>query len=344
MKVYKFTSSYYLLSNNIYSNAVNGGVLRSKQIKEILEKKHESGCKPYSGKIKLYQLIFYFFLMRDIVFPRLNAGLIAYLRLLRDNVNAAILFSSIERRKDSPMINIELNIGVSMYLALALVREKYFELIVYPHNIESLVSFQVWPECDPSLCHFMEKCIFEKAKEVVTISSYDRNVVKLYSNSVSVLHYYPFKERLEWLKSLIKARDNVVRSSDLFLLSGNISNPPFERFLLMLMGRTILPFDINVKVFGVSREDYNRLMKILAENNRKLNGKISFDFDMSHQRYQFYLTTCRGILVYQAPTSGFVTRIPEASLLRMEILVNDSYYELHKEDMTAYSNVFSFSE
>jgi hypothetical protein len=296
----------------------DGGTLRLKQILELDEyvriKTDDLGTHLNFWKL----LGFVFYIIK-----------IKYYFLLR---KPQIIVSSFTKyydyfKKKRPIIDYFVTDDTLTSNSIIIVIAKYagIKTVVYPHNLESLVPTQISPFTGKkSPDWFREEVNLLKISDTVhVISREEQWILKcLGLNDVRFLEY---KSQLEdaFVNSVITERSISIKNN--FLILGTAYNPPtkigMEKLIEFLDSQSL---DSQISVIGGGTEELFSKVK---------NSKIKILGFLPDDEIINYYKTAKACLIYQIPTSGALTKIPE--LLRMNIPVitnemgNRSYWNLN---------------
>lgn len=199
-------------------------------------------------------------------------------------------------------------------------------VIGFPHNLESLVSNH-----DVEALREEVSCL-QQCDYVFAISKEETWLLRLLGLKAYYYPYIPPKEVELFLLS-IRGRRETRKANDRkrFLLLGSASNEPTREGMQALVdyaAEGCWPFDLQVA--GYQTESLRKP----KESNITFNGTVS-----NSQLEQILLDT-DAVLVYQPPTTGALTRIPELLLAGIPVFVNfnaaRSYHNL--DDVHVYES------
>ena len=181
-------------------------------------------------------------------------------------------------------------------------------VIGMPHNIESLVANHSIEALGEEV-HNLQHCDY-----VFAISKEETWLLRLFGMKAYFLPYYPPKEAEVHLLSIRKRRE--VRKANTrkrFLLLGSVSNSPTRKGMQSLLdyaASKMLPFDLCVA--GYKTET----LRVPQHPGISFLGTVTND-DLDR-----LLEETDAVLIYQPPTTGALTRIPEMLLAGIPVFVN----------------------
>lgn len=181
-------------------------------------------------------------------------------------------------------------------------------VIVAPHNIESLVT-------KGSLSSLEKEVDYLKACDVIfAISTEETWLLRLLGAKAYYLPYYPPKDVEEYYITIRQKREKRMHDEGrCFLLLGSATNIPTREGMQSMVdyfNGTSLPFDLIVAGYGTE--------SLTRPNNPRIRFYGSVSKDMLEQ----LLCEIDAVLVYQPPTTGALTRIPEMRIAGIPVFVN----------------------
>lgn len=181
-------------------------------------------------------------------------------------------------------------------------------VIGMPHNIESLVTKHSVEALDGEVFNLQQcDCIFAISKEETWL-------LRLLGMNAFYLPYYPPKQAESHLFSIRKQReDRKPNTRKTFLLLGSVSNSPTRigmQKLLDYAASKPLPFDL--RVAGYETESLSIPQ----------HPDISFWGTVTNDELDRLLGETDAVLIYQPPTTGALTRIPEMLVAGIPVFVN----------------------
>ncbi|MBR2210294.1 MAG: hypothetical protein IKG84_03130 [Bacteroidales bacterium] len=181
-------------------------------------------------------------------------------------------------------------------------------IIGMPHNVESLVKSHS--------IKGLEKEVFNlrQCDAVFAISKEETWLLRLLGFNAYYLPYYPPREARTFLLSVRQKRGRRVPDSvKKYALLGSATNIPTRSGMQTLVdfaSTQELSFDLYVAGYG-------------TESLRKVvHPHISFFGTLSNEELETMLIGVDGIIIYQPPTTGALTRIPEMLLAGIPVYVN----------------------
>lgn len=191
---------------------------------------------------------------------------------------------------------------------LYLLKATGHQVIGLPHNIESLVKGRS--------IKALEKEVFNlrQCDAVFAISKEETWLLRLLGLNAYYLPYFPPLEAQSFLLSIHRERGsrnpNSVRK---YALLGSATNTPTRSGMQALVdfaSTQELPFELMVAGYG-------------TESLRAvIHPRISFMGTLSNEALEKLLVEIDGMIIYQPPTTGALTRIPEMLLAGIPIYAN----------------------
>ena len=181
--------------------------------------------------------------------------------------------------------------------------------VAIPHNIESLVNGR----CVKALEE--EITILGECDVVFAISKEETWLLRLMGINAYYLPYSPPKEVESFLCKIRKKRESsTVRYRSRFALIGTVNNPPTRSGMQSLIdffsSQSAFPFDLLVAGFGT---------EVLKPTS---HPQISFFGALPVPQFMDLLEDIDGVILYQPPTTGALTRIPEMLIAGIPVFVN----------------------
>lgn len=177
-----------------------------------------------------------------------------------------------------------------------------------PHNIESLVANHSIDALG------REMSVLQNCDGVFAISREETWLLRLLGVNACYLPYFPSKEVEAHLLSVRKRRESrKVNERKKFLLLGSASNYPTRKGMQMMLDAAasrFLPFDLGVAGY---RTDSLHIPQQLD---------ITFYGTMTNEALDGILEETDAVLIFQPPTTGALTRIPEMLLAGIPVFVN----------------------
>ena len=191
---------------------------------------------------------------------------------------------------------------------LYLLKATGHQVIGLPHNIESLVKDRSIKALDKEVFN-LRRC-----DAVFAISKEETWLLRLLGLNAHYLPYYPPQEAQSFLLSIFRKREsrdsNPVKK---YALLGSATNTPTRLGMQALVDYAStqeLPFVLMVAGYG-------------TESLREVaHSRISFMGTLSNDDLEKLLVEIDGMIIYQPPTTGALTRIPEMLLAGIPIYAN----------------------
>lgn len=181
-------------------------------------------------------------------------------------------------------------------------------VIGMPHNIESLVNSHSIKALEKEVLN-LRHCDFAFA-----ISKEEAWLLRLLGMKAFYLPFYPPKDVQVFLSSIRQKREqrepNSIRKYALLGSATNIPTRSGMQALVDFASTQDLPFDFYVAGYG-------------TESLRQVSHPhISFLGTLSNEELDKMLVKVDGIIIYQPPTTGALTRIPEMLLAGIPVYAN----------------------
>lgn len=192
------------------------------------------------------------------------------------------------------------------------------KIIGLPHNLESLVYGQksrMNNEIAPDW--FKEEiAILSLFSKVYVISKEEQWLLSLYNIVANYLPYYPSTKVIE---KCLEVRELRKTSTQKFYLSiGTASNlPTLEGFKELISFFEEARINDDLVIAGYDTEQLEKYFTNFS-SNIKLKGSLNSD------ELEFVLANCKAIIIYQKPTTGALTKIPELLLCGIPIVCNNT--------------------
>ncbi len=181
-------------------------------------------------------------------------------------------------------------------------------VIGMPHNIESLVASQNVDDLGKEVRN-LQHCDY-----VFAISREETWLLRLLGVKASFLPYYPPKEVETHLLEIRKRRDaRKANERKRFLLLGSANNYPTRKGMQLLLDNAAsepLPFDLGIAGY------HTESLSVPQQTGFTFYGTVKND------ELDRILEETDAVLVYQPPTTGALTRIPEMLTAGIPVFVN----------------------
>jgi len=200
-------------------------------------------------------------------------------------------------------------------------------VIALPHNIESLVRSH-------SIIGLNDEVENLKHCDVVfTIAKEEAWLLRLLGLNAHYLPYYPPQEAVVYFERIRKQRELLQHKAQKhFLLLGSATNTPTRAGMQSLIDFfTSKDFNYQISVAGYGTES----LRQIAHPNMVYRGTLTND------ELEDLLVHVDALLIYQPPTTGSLTRIPEMLIAGVPIFVNfDAARDYHHvEDVMMYNSL-----
>ncbi|RTR35966.1 hypothetical protein EKG38_24140 [Shewanella canadensis] len=297
-----------------FNGEPNGGTLRSKQIYNFLIKsngvknicvgeinfKKEILLHPFSIFLHFFHLLFR---TKGLVFKNKIKYTICYVYILKLDVDK-LSFDSIVLEQGA---NYTIFIGdILCHLSV--------EFSLYPHNIEFCVSNQNLS--DDAQCYLFIKRSMLSAKNIVVISEFDAQISRVFNDNVSLLEYCS-SEKFKPVKTSNEYQNEY---GQYFVAFGSFYNPPTLKSMLKLIENfDKLNFVENQKlcISGFGSDDYVHLS----------TDKVKVIGSLKDEHLDNIILDSIGIIVYQTPTTGWLTKIERLLAYGKPIYINRTYIQ-----------------
>ena len=181
-------------------------------------------------------------------------------------------------------------------------------VIGLPHNIESLVHSQTTDALKEEL-----DCLKE-CDTVFTISKEETWLLRLFGLNAHYLPYYPPKDVESFLKGIKEKRGKRhIKDNKQFALLGSATNIPTRLGMQQFIDYAVtynICFDIIIAGYGTES------LFVPA------NPRLSFSGTLSNDELENLLVSVDGIIIYQPPTTGALTRIIEMLTAGIPVYAN----------------------
>ncbi|MXV17424.1 glycosyltransferase family 4 protein [Hufsiella ginkgonis] len=310
----------------------HGGERRTAQVVELLQRRgfildslnwEHSDSKPTIYKLlraPLYALYFVKFCIEARIFIKPFPQEILFIGfsyryfvtsvkpMLKNNYHAFIWESTYDR----------------FFLLAFLLKKHKLPVFAIPHNLESLVpgrkSF-LHSKTAPAWLPNEMKMLKSTALHTFAIAREEEWLLNLHGVKAHYLPYYPVTEVVNYFEEIRKKR----RSTGNFLLIGTATNLPtylgMKKLIDNLEGRL---GEVVIDLAGYGTERFNAEYSGLANFN--ILGTLS------NEVLQQKLAGCKGVVLYNQPSSGVLTKVIEFMLSGIPLVVDPgsarSYYNL----------------
>lgn len=191
---------------------------------------------------------------------------------------------------------------------LYLLKATGHRVIGMPHNIESLVRGK------SAIALGAEVANLRHCDAVFTISKEETWLLRLMGLNAHYLPYYPPQAAESFLLAIRRKREQrIPKSCNVFTLLGSATNAPTRSGMQALMDYAAtqdLPFKLIVAGYGTES------LKPVT------NSQIIFRGTLSNEELEKLLIDVDGVIIFQPPTTGALTRIPEMLLAGIPVFAN----------------------
>ncbi len=297
----------------------NGGKKRAFQINQLLNQLgfhvipfELSQFKLGSRFIKILRLFTNYKLIKKLDLPdlkfnqyRLLSNYIYYTKLqLPPNIETTTLFYE--------------HGGTTNWLAPLVTIEIFDNIIVVPHNLESLVPNQGlrYEFLSQKQNYALEMAIYKNADLVLPISKEEEWFMRLNGINAYYYPYLPDETEVKELKNIGVHRQKITDNNQL-LIMGSAGNPPTKggmlNLLTFLSAKDFKNYKIHVAGYGTNTINIEKF-----PNNFKFHGPIPLD-----KLYQLYKIVDAAI-IDQLPSTGALTKIPELLTAGIPVIANNN--------------------
>lgn len=188
-----------------------------------------------------------------------------------------------------------------------------------PHNIESLVHSQTTDGLKEEL-----DCLKE-CDAVFTISKEETWLLRLFGLNAHYLPYYPPKDVEVFLKGIKEKRENKhIKDNKQFAILGSATNIPTRLGMQKIINHIAscnVCFDLIIAGYGTEN--------LIVPNSPRLSLKGT----LANDELENLLVSVDGIIIYQPPTTGALTRIAEMQVAGIPVFANfDACRDYHNID------------
>lgn len=223
------------------------------------------------------------------------------------------------------------------YYYLPFLARKYNKRVVaYPHNIESLVTnqYSLLTGRHADYEFLSEVNALKNCDNVCAISRFDNHLLLLFGVKSIFFPYYPPQKSVEYLEGIKKRRrSGAINDNKKFFVLGTVHNPPTLAGMLMLID-AIREMKMDHVGFVIAGYGTEQLRTEKLPQNMQLKGTL----DQNELENQ--MIACDALLIYQAPTTGALTRISEFLVADIPVFVNVESSHSHFD----FKNVIIYSD
>ena len=319
-KKYLFISPFYK------SRYKHGGFKRSSQLIEIFSDYDFLFFNPYFNIRESFNLIkknFFYLFLSSIFATRLylfkGLSFKGYLLI----IVKSIVFIEILNKNKNRKILMEGGGNLPIIFCQYLIQRK-ISFQILPSNIEYLVR----DHRDNSYFrsnfykYKNEIEVYNYSEKITTISEYDSSILACHNISSKCYPYFPNKKNYKKLFQINKFRQKnlkkIIKNGHILIL-GSLINNPTKLGILQLINKLkkTSNLEFQIKIAGFGTED---LIDIK-------NNKIEILGSVSEKVLEELMKNCKCLIINQAQTSGFLTKIVEFNLARIPIFVTSNYYQ-----------------
>ena len=188
---------------------------------------------------------------------------------------------------------------------------------VAAHNVEFLVQGQSNRDCREGGDFRLERELYRHAKSVICIGDVDRFLVECLGATARVVPYFPAPEDVDRFQAISDTRLSGPKKSRLLYI-GTTHNPPTRAGLYDLIRQFEESFgeEWTLTIAGFGTDE----LVLPADISR-----ISIRGPITDHELDALLCEVAGVLVFQPPTTGFLTRLVEMNLSGVPVFINRSY-------------------
>lgn len=218
------------------------------------------------------------------------------------------------------VVVLELCPGVSM-IAGDILANSNVPYVVFPQNLEFLVPGKR-PEVtfrDFAGAYEIETLIYRRACKVFTISNFDATILRCMSVDAAVWPFYPTDDDLPRLHRLRDARAQKTSTREEILVLGSAINPPTRAGLNSLLDavRKSKTWARRINVIGFGTDTLNSAGAAHIHIGGAVESAVLDQF----------MVDCAFAMIYQPPTTGFLTRLVELNLAGIPVAVLGGYQQ-----------------
>ena len=192
-----------------------------------------------------------------------------------------------------------------------------FEVIAFPHNIESFTHLERNTSTPKTLRMLnREVLMLSMADRVFTISLEERWLLRNLGISAKFVPFENLSEQESYFAQIRKKRDSINHRGDVFLLLGSAVNTPTKLGLIKLIQLLDCVEDKSL-LFYVAGYGTDDLRKELS-----VGTNFSFEGTVSDARLAELLSISKAVIINQPPTSGALTKIPELLSCNVPVIAN----------------------
>lgn len=194
--------------------------------------------------------------------------------------------------------------------------------ILIPSNIEFLVRAQAQRSFSGfSAMAGWEVDMYRKSRGVLAISHFDAAVVRCIGGTGEVLEYFPPRDIEVELLDISVARASRCRKSSMLLIAGSAVNPPTRIGM-----QNILQDIIDIK-----SDSWNPRIVVAGFGTESLshfsNDQIAVMGSISDHEMRDLMVECDGLIIAPLQTSGFITRLADANVAGIPVVLIGSYIQ-----------------
>ena len=302
------------------ASETHGGVKRSRQLAQHI------GCSPltyrplsFSDNLALHirnpfvSLYLLFFCIPRLIYEgvKIKSALYFYYRIIE------LMVPVFNSRRDN-VIHIEISDGIPLLFGRTLMYMGFKKVISYPHNIEALTNKEKDNYFSDTFQKFSFECsIYRMSTKIFVISGLDKYLLQLVGINSTVLSYYPSTSEQTNLLNIKELRIKR-KTYDHFLILGSCGNAPTLKGMSALID---IIQDLRLPHKFIVAGNQTQLLRKKTDLNIAILGSVSSDILAT------LYSNAKALIINQIPTSGFLTRIIEAQIIGIPVIVNKSYYQ-----------------
>ncbi|PZP32757.1 MAG: hypothetical protein DI594_11345 [Shewanella oneidensis] len=303
------------------NGAQHGGTLRTEQIYKHL-------CQSYgAANIDVHSLDLSLILRRFIFKCFINFFLLLpyFFRLsFKNYIKYCVCYTyvcCIDGLDDAHVV-LEQGANYTVFIGEILANKK-IKYDLYPHNIEFCVANQTLP--DDGEFYVFIKISLKFASKVFVISSFDLAICNIFNENVFLFEYAYNKQSINEQVNKVELPDMdklsfLEEHIKYFITFGSFYNPPTKKSLFKLassFNKLNFPDDRKLIITGFGSDEF---LNMDYEN-------VKFIGEVSDEVLSLLIENSDGVLLYQTPTTGWLTKIDDIIRFNKPVFLNRSYIQ-----------------